>query len=131
MKGRVWRELCCYFWSVVLTMSSSGMGFATSRSEARQLVKHGHFLVERQEGHDAVVACPRRLASGGQPRREVAQASPAYRSGHWRHVEGRASHSGLEIDKDKFARERSRQMPVREDITLPIDEQLIVELYSR
>jgi small subunit ribosomal protein S4 len=36
----------------------------------------------------------------------------------------------LEIEKEGFVG-TIKQMPVREDITIPIDEQLIVELYSR
>ena len=45
-------------------------------------------------------------------------------------LEGRSVPQWLEIDKDNFAGS-VKQMPVREDITLPIEEQLIVELYSR
>jgi small subunit ribosomal protein S4 len=45
-------------------------------------------------------------------------------------LEGRAIPQWLEIDKEKFAGTVA-QLPLREDITLPIEEQLIVELYSR
>jgi small subunit ribosomal protein S4 len=44
--------------------------------------------------------------------------------------EGRAVPQWLEVDKDEM-RGTVKAMPQREDITLPIDEQLIVELYSR
>ena len=45
-------------------------------------------------------------------------------------LEGRAVPQWLEIDKDQFEG-TVKQLPVREDVTLPIEEQLIVELYSR
>ena len=45
-------------------------------------------------------------------------------------LEGRSVPQWLEIDKDAFAG-TVKAMPTREDITLPIQEQLIVELYSR
>ena len=45
-------------------------------------------------------------------------------------LEGRAVPQWLEIDKEAFSGTVA-QLPVREDITLPIEEQLIVELYSR
>ena len=45
-------------------------------------------------------------------------------------LEGRSLPQWLEIDKDKFEG-TVKQLPVREDITLPIEEQLIVEHYSR
>ena len=45
-------------------------------------------------------------------------------------LEGRSVPQWLEIDKDSFEG-TVKAMPTREDITLPIQEQLIVELYSR
>jgi small subunit ribosomal protein S4 len=45
-------------------------------------------------------------------------------------MEGRAVPQWLEVEKDEM-RGTVKAMPQREDITLPIDEQLIVELYSR
>ena len=45
-------------------------------------------------------------------------------------LEGRSVPQWLEIDKEQFEG-TVKQLPVREDITLPIEEQLIVELYSR
>jgi small subunit ribosomal protein S4 len=76
------------------------LGFATSRAEARQLVRHGHFLVN---GRKATI--PSMLTKPGMTQ--------------W-----------LEIDKELFEG-TVKANPVREDITLPIEEQLIVELYSR
>jgi small subunit ribosomal protein S4 len=45
-------------------------------------------------------------------------------------LEGRSVPQWVEIDKEKFEGQ-VKTLPVREDITMPIQEQLIVELYSR
>ena len=102
------------------------LGFATSRSEARQLVRHGHFQVN---GRKATV--PSMLLRPGdkvvlrEKSREVSRIVGALEA-----LESRAVPQWLEVDKDAFAGE-VKQLPNREDVTLPIEEQLIVELYSR
>jgi small subunit ribosomal protein S4 len=102
------------------------MGFATSRSEARQLVRHGHFSLN---GRKAVT--PSILVRSGwkvtlrEKSQKVVRIAAAMET-----VEGRSVPQWLEIDKDGFEG-TIVQLPVREDITLPIDEQLIVEFYSR
>ena len=102
------------------------MGFATSRAEARQLVKHGHFLVN---GRRATI--PSMLV---KPETEVMLASKSQKvarvTGALEALESRSLPQWLEIDKDNF-KGTVKAMPVREDITMPIQEQLIVELYSR
>jgi len=102
------------------------MGFATSRSEARQLVRHGHFKVN---GRKAMT--PSMILKAGwtvslvEKSRSVARIVGALET-----VESRSIPQWIEVDKESFTGTLT-QMPVREDITLPIDEQLIVELYSR
>jgi small subunit ribosomal protein S4 len=102
------------------------MGFATSRSEARQLVRHGHFEVN---GRKALT--PSILVRTGwkvtlrEKSRNVVRIASALET-----VEGRSVPQWLEIDKESFEG-TVVQLPVRDDITLPIDEQLIVEFYSR
>ena len=102
------------------------LGFATSRSEARQLVRHGHFQLN---GRKAVT--PSILVRSGwkvtlrEKSQKVVRIASALET-----VEGRSLPQWLEIDKDAFEG-TIVQLPVREDITLPIDEQLIVEFYSR
>ena len=102
------------------------IGFATSRAEARQLVKHGHFLVN---GRRATI--PSMLV---KPETEVMLASKSQKvarvTGALEALESRSLPQWLEIDKDNF-KGTVKAMPVREDITMPIQEQLIVELYSR
>ena len=102
------------------------MGFATSRAEARQLVRHGHFLVNGRKG-----STPSMLLKAGAKVEVVEKSRKVTRIiGALEALEGRSLPPWLEIDKDNFAG-TVKAMPTREDITLPIQEQLIVELYSR
>ena len=102
------------------------LGFATSRAEARQLVKHGHFLLD---GHKATI--PSMLVKPGakitvrEKSRQITRIAGALEA-----LEGRSLPQWLEIDKDSFEG-MVKALPTREDITMPIQEQLIVELYSR
>jgi len=102
------------------------MGFATSRSEARQLVKHGHFLLN---GHKAMIPSltvrPGMKVQVREKSREIARIAGALET-----LEGRSVPQWIEIDKDNFEG-TVKALPLREDITMPIEEQLIVELYSR
>ena len=101
------------------------MGFTTSRAEARQLIRHGHFTVNGRKasipsmslGEGAVVTVRERS-------RKVNRISGALEA-----LEGKSLPQWLEIDKDNFAG-KVKSLPAREDITMPIQEQLIVELYS-
>ncbi len=102
------------------------LGFATSRAEARQLVRHGHFLVNgRKATVPSMLLKPGSLVTVRERSQQVTRIAGALEA-----LEGRSVPQWLEIDKDNFAGS-VKQMPVREDITLPIEEQLIVELYSR
>ena len=102
------------------------MGFATSRAEARQLVRHGHFLVDgRKAATPSMLLKPGSKISVREKSRQVARIAGALET-----LEGRSLPRWVEIDKDKFEGE-VKALPTREDITLPIQEQLIVELYSR
>jgi small subunit ribosomal protein S4 len=102
------------------------LGFATSRAEARQLVRHGHFLMN---GRRATI--PSMLVRAGtkitlaEKSRQITRIAGALEA-----LERRSVPSWLEIDKDNFEG-TVKALPVREEITLPIQEQLIVELYSR
>ena len=103
------------------------MGFATSRAEARQLVRHGHFLVNGRKAHDPVDAGEAGVEDRGRARSRGRSRASA---GALEALEGRSVPQWLEIDKDNFEG-TVKPLPAREDITLPIQEQLIVELYSR
>jgi small subunit ribosomal protein S4 len=102
------------------------MGFATSRAEARQLVRHGHFHVNgRKATIPSMTLRQGDLVTVREKSRKVERISGSLET-----LEGRAVPQWLETDKDNFAG-TVKAMPVREDITMPIQEQLIVELYSR
>jgi len=102
------------------------LGFASSRIEARQLVKHGHFTLNGRK-----VNIPSILVKVGdtielrEKSRKITRVNDALDS-----VVRRGISQWLELDKDAY-RGVLKSLPVREDITMPIQEQLIVELYSK
>lgn len=101
-------------------------GFASSRAEARMLVRHGHILVNGRK-----VNIPSRLVKVGdvisvreksrQMERILAAMEGAQRRGvpEW-----------AEVERENFTG-RIKLLPARSDITTPINEKLVVELYSR
>ncbi|MDJ0787346.1 MAG: 30S ribosomal protein S4 [Myxococcota bacterium] len=102
------------------------LGFATSRNEARQLLRHGHFLVNgRKTTIPSFLTKPGMLITVREKSREVTRIAGALET-----LEGRSVPEWLEVDKDNFAG-TVKALPTREDVTLPIEEQLIVEFYSR
>lgn len=102
------------------------LGFANSRSEARQMVRHSHFLVQGKK-----VNIPSYLVKVGQvielreKSRKIAKVGESLEG-----VARRGIPSWLELEKEQF-RGRLVSLPSREDLTMPIKEQLIVELYSK
>ena len=102
------------------------LGFANSRNEARQLVLHNHFLVNQSR-----VNVPSYLVKPGdvielrEKSKKVVRIMEA--------LEGMARRGvpqWLELDKDQM-KGQMKALPNREDITIPIQEKLIVELYSK
>jgi small subunit ribosomal protein S4 len=101
-------------------------GFANSRAEARQLVRHGHFIVNGKrvnipsyviekgdliEVRESSRTSPRiGIALDGAKRREIPQ---------W-----------VELDAASF-KARVRDLPSRDDVTMPMQERMVVELYSK
>jgi len=102
------------------------IGFAATRSDGRQLVRHGHVKVNGK-----VVSIPSFLVKPADVITVHERSKDFTRlAGALEAVERRGVPEWLELDKEtKTATVRS--MPVREAITLPIREQLIVEFYSR
>jgi small subunit ribosomal protein S4 len=102
------------------------MGFATSRSEARQLVRHGHFTVNGRK-----VNVPSFLAKVGdvigvrERSRGVARIQESLELAQRRGVP-----DWLEVTAEQFAG-RVKALPTRSDLTMPINEKLVVELYSK
>ena len=102
------------------------LGFASSRAQARQLVRHGHVLLD---GRKATI--PSLQVREGQT---VAIKDASRKNDQIRAsvetARGRGVPEWLELDAESFTGKAVR-LPIREDIKLPIQEQLIVELYSR
>jgi small subunit ribosomal protein S4 len=102
------------------------LGFATSRTEARQLVRHGHFTLNgRKVNIPSIQAKAGDVLQLREKSRKVAAISESLEA-----VVRRGIPQWLELDKDAF-KGSVKALPVREDITMPIQEQLIVELYSK
>ena len=102
------------------------LGLATSRAQARQLVRHGHFLVNGRK-----VDVPSYSLKAGDVvsvRGTSAQNTAIQHA--MEEVKGRGIPEWLLIDAAGLAG-RISQLPTREQINLPVQEQLIVELYSK
>ena len=102
------------------------LGFGMSRRQARQLVRHGHIHVN---GHK--VDIPSYQVSVGE---EIAVRQSSLKLPMLEPAKDFASHQNaptwLDIDRDNY-KGRVLSLPKREDIHLPVNEQLIVELYSK
>jgi len=102
------------------------LGFATSRPQARQLVRHGHFTVNGRKVD--IPSYPVRIGDAVAVR-QSSRENPTIQHA-MEEVRGRGIPEWLLLDTDKQAGTVS-SMPTREQINLPVQEQLIVELYSK
>ena len=103
------------------------MGFAMTRRQARQLVNHGHFTVNGKKVNipsylvrvGDVIEVKESSRSSAAFKRLTAEDAPAVLVPQW-------------LERDKTALKGTVvKMPAREDIDMPIEEHLIVELYSK
>ena len=102
------------------------LGFATSRPQGRQLVRHGHFTVNgRKVDIPSYQVRPGDIVGLRQGSRENPTSVHAMEE-----VKGRGNPEWLALDAAAVAG-RVSQLPTREQINLPVQEQLIVELYSK
>src|SRR5258707_5151329 len=101
-------------------------GFSTSRRQARQLVNHGHILV-----NDRKVDIPSFQVKPGDTIsiRESSRKNP-HIEGAWQTASGRGRPAWISADGGDMAAPRAN-FSSREDIDRLINEQLIVELYSK
>ena len=102
------------------------IGFASSRAEARQTVRHGHILLNGKKASiPSLLVSPDDVVSVRDKSRTnqniVSAMEAALRKG---------ANSWLELDAKNWSAKVVSD-PKREEITLPIQEQMIVELYSR
>jgi len=102
------------------------MGFANSRCQARELVRHGHFAIN---GRKATIPSQRLKAGDSVEVREGSRSIPPI-TGAIETVVRRGIPGWIEFDKEKL-KGTFKSLPNREDLTMPIQEQLIVELYSK
>ena len=102
------------------------LGFAISRRQARQIVRHGHIDVNGRR-----VNIPSYQVNAGD---EIQVREKARKFTVVEGARDYASHqpvaNWLEVDRDNL-KGRVLNLPKREDINLPVNEQLIVELYSK
>ena len=102
------------------------VGFATSRAAARQLVRHGHFTVNGRK-----VDIP---SFSVKPGDEVAVRQSSRKKVSILHaleeVKGRGVPEWLQCDAEAMSA-KVGSIPTRQQINLPVQEQLIVELYSK
>jgi len=102
------------------------LGFASSRSMARQLVAHGHIQVDgRKLSVASALVKPGGVVALREKSRKNDQIKICLDT-----AKGRGVPAWLELDADQF-QGTVRQLPERDEILMPIQEQLIVELYSK
>jgi len=102
------------------------MGFADTRSEARQLVRHAHFQVNGRKVNVPSYAClVDDKVTVKEKSRKIVRITEALEA-----VDRRGTPPWIEVDKKGFE-VTVKTLPARDDLTLPIQEQLIVELYSK
>ena len=102
------------------------LGFASSRTESRVLVRHGQFTINGRKVNIPSI----QLKAGDvielrEKSRKIVSVNDSLEA-----VVRRGIPQWLELDRDAF-KGILKGLPVREDITTPIQEQLIVELYSK
>ena len=102
------------------------LGFAASRAQARQLVRHGHVAVDSRK-----VSIPSFRVGKGQTVsiKEKSRANEQIKASV-ETARARGVPAWLDLTPESFSG-RVVELPKREDIKLPIQEQLIVELYSK
>ena len=102
------------------------LGLATSRAEARQLVRHGHILVAGRKVNipSFQVAPGQEIAVRESSRQMLSMQRALDLSG------SRGIPAWLEFDRESM-KGRVVSLPKREDVNFPIQEQMIVELYSK
>jgi len=102
------------------------LGFANSRREARQLVKHNHFLLNGKRANiPSLMVQKGDVIQVTESSKEVVKIQAAMQS-----VARRSVPSWLEADHANF-KGVVKDSPVRDDITLQVEENMIVEYYSR
>jgi small subunit ribosomal protein S4 len=102
------------------------MGFCSDHAEARQLVRHGHFKVNGKKVNiPSYLVRPGDVVEVRESSRAITRIVEALAA-----VERRGVPAWIDLNAGAFTG-TVKSHPTREDVTLPIREQLIVELYSK
>ena len=102
------------------------MGFVSDHAEGRQLVRHGHFKVNgRRVDIPSFLVRTGDLVEVKEKSQKITRVIEALSA-----VERRGIPAWIDLDRDNF-KGTVKALPTRADVTLPIREQLIVELYSK
>jgi small subunit ribosomal protein S4 len=102
------------------------IGFANSRNEARQLVRHNHFLIDGKP-----INIPSYLVKVGSEIRVREKSRKVERIVEAMEIVARRGiPQWLELDKDNF-KGLVKTLPSRDELVMPVQEQLVVELYSK
>jgi small subunit ribosomal protein S4 len=102
------------------------LGFAASRDEARQMIRHGHFVVgERRVDIPSFRVRPGMVVAVAEKSKDLTVLKAAMISSSKIEIPG-----WLEVDVEKL-QGKVLSLPTREQIDAPVREQLIVELYSK
>lgn len=102
------------------------MGFAVNRRESRQLVRHGHFTVNgRKVDMPSFMLKDGDIVAVAEPSRELQAITESLAM-----AEQRGFPDWMEVDSKNLTGKLVR-VPTRDEIQLPVQEQLIVELYSK
>jgi small subunit ribosomal protein S4 len=102
------------------------LGFVNSRAQGRQFVRHNHFLVNGKKVN--IPSYPLKLGDVIETREKSHKIQAILDSVDA--VVRRGIPQWLDLDKDKL-KGTVKAFPVREDLTMPMQEQLVVELYSK
>ncbi|NKB80640.1 MAG: 30S ribosomal protein S4 [Nitrospirales bacterium] len=102
------------------------LGFAFSRKQARQVVNHGHILVNGRKTDIPSYTVLEDDVIEVRPRsRELVAIQSSLAT-----ADGKDVVNWLDIDRNAF-KGQVRALPSKEDIEVPVHEQIVVELYSR
>jgi small subunit ribosomal protein S4 len=102
------------------------LGFANSRNEARQLVLHSHFLVNQTKVNiPSYLVKPGDIIELREKSKKIVRILEALEG-----VARRGVPQWLDLDREQL-KGSVKGLPAREEITIPIQEKLIVELYSK
>lgn len=102
------------------------LGFAASRNQARQLVRHGIYILN---GHRVTIPSLQVKVGDVIEIREKNRQSPVIQEAQ-QVIARRPCPAWLEVDGEKL-KGKVNALPTREDVQFPINEQFIVELYSK